>query len=170
MAKKPIELIFPEKQGGSELDYSINIASEIEAGDDISQVSAFVRPSGAGELRVGRLGSGPVLYVTKDNDPETGDRRFIITTWLADGVAGRGSYTLRLLVTLASGRVLDILALVPISNVLAHSPVPKPPSAEFSDPVTWNGVQPFFFNLSAYVLAATSAQINGSATVVAHAS
>lgn len=167
---KQIELVFPEKQPLSELDYSLDISSEIfEPGDDVTSVSALIKPSGAGELTVGRLGNGPSLYVVKDTDPDVGTPRWVIVAWLKDGVAGRGSYTLRLLVTLASGRELDILCLVPISGVLAASPVCDPPSTDFSQAVTWNGAPPHFYNLSATVLAVASASIAGSVKVTARA-
>ena len=167
---KQIELVWPEKQPGAELDYSLDIASEVEPGDDVTSIVAMIRPSGAGELAIKRLGNGPTLYLIKDNDPQTGIPRFIITTWLADGIPGRGNYILRLEVTLASGRVLDILGLVPMSETLAVSPIPDPISEDFSDPVVWNGVQPAFYNLAATILAVTSSTVSGSGQVRVNAS
>jgi hypothetical protein len=121
-----LELQWPEKQPGSVLDYSVDLSGEIEPGDTIVSVSAMIRPSGPDELAIGGRAQGDSLYATGS----------VVTIWLQGGVPGR-HYLVRLLVTMTSGRVFDIMVVLAISDVLAVTPRPPAPITGFSTAVVW---------------------------------
>ncbi len=128
-----LDLVWPQKQPLSELDYTLDLGTDDPAGartigydagfgdDYIVSVEASIRPSGAGELSIDQL-SWDGLAVTG---------RFV------DGVAGRGNYLVRYVIDWASGQTLELLAQVPMGDELSAMPILPPDSLDFSDPVTY---------------------------------
>lgn len=90
--------------------------------DPLTSLELYVAPSGAGELVASRL--------TVDS---TG---FLVTWWLADGIAGR-NYVINLLGTTEAGRIFQWDFGILISPLLATYPLPPAPNTGFGTPITW---------------------------------
>lgn len=120
-------LEWPVKEVGDVLDYSLELADEVEPGDQIAQVLAAIAPTGAGELVIDGNPGGEQVYVSLGN---------VIVLWLSDGVAGR-TYEVRLLVYMVSGRIFDIYIELPMSRIRQVYPQPDPPNPGYSAWTVW---------------------------------
>lgn len=105
----PLPLSWPGKDPGDVLDYEFDISAALigNEGDSLASASVTSSPAGPGDLVVNSLsGDGAVLVL-----------------WLAGGVAGT-TYTLRLTVTTATGRVLERAVLLPVLALADPAPAP----------------------------------------------
>lgn len=112
--------VWPTAQPDDDLDYSIDVGAVLsEINDTIESVSVSSAPSGTGELSI--------VSVAINGD--------VITSWLSGGVAGR-IYCIDIRMTTAAGRVFIFCVHLPISAILALSPIPLPPNPGYSTPVS----------------------------------
>jgi hypothetical protein len=117
---------WPTAQLGLNLDYSIDISTDLADVDDtITAVSIAIAPSGGDELQASSV-------FAQDG---------VVTAVLNGGVAGR-QYTCRLLVTCLSGRVLPYTIGILVNPALATFPLTAPQSAAFGTAV--QAVVPIF--------------------------
>jgi hypothetical protein len=118
-------LWFPARGNDASLDYSLNIASALDAGTDFPASATFaIAPSGAGEAVASSLtysggGGIPVFTVT-----------------LSGGVQGR-IYTWQLVVTCFNGLIYEFIGYQGVIPGLPGYPVPVAPSPGFGTPITW---------------------------------
>ena len=111
-------LTWPMKETFEGLDYSIDAAYKIDAGDTITGISVSVKPSG--ELIPERVSLSGTL----------------ITTWLSGGIAGR-SYIVQIVMNTAAGRTPGMEIAIPVNPALADWPLADPINPGWGDAVIW---------------------------------
>jgi hypothetical protein len=121
IATSPTPLSWPSKDPGDILDYQLDIEPALlgNEGDTIESVDIDVSPSQPGDL-------------STDNITADGYR---IVIWLSSGQAGV-TYTVTVLVTMASGRTLQRSLLLPVVAMSSPSVPANAIETTTQDPIT----------------------------------
>jgi hypothetical protein len=111
---------WPKKRPTEVLDYELEISAPlIDAGDDISNLSISIAPSGSGELQ-------PVSVALN------GTR---VVAWLSGGVPGR-SYTVKLDASTTGGRTFEWLVGIEVSSATGQTAAASP-STDYGPSLFW---------------------------------